>query len=97
MIMGILTAIIMALWLLPAYFKAPKEYRLDKKYIIKTILIGLVIGFIGAFILQIIFLILQSLLVRLITMPHKRLLVQIVKKRFFICHRTPIIIWVRPC
>ncbi len=43
MIMGILTAIIMALWLLPAYFKAPKEYRLDKKYIIKTILIGLVI------------------------------------------------------
>ena len=35
MIMGILTAIIMALWLLPAYFKAPKEYRLDKKYIIK--------------------------------------------------------------
>ena len=54
MIMGILTAIIVILWILPAYLKAPKEYRLDKKFIIKTILMGAVIGFIGAFILQII-------------------------------------------
>ena len=54
MIIGILTAIIMALWILPAYLKAPKEYRFDKKFIIKTILTGLVIGFISAFILQII-------------------------------------------
>lgn len=54
MIMGILTAVIMVLWILPAYLKAPEDYRLDKKFIIKTILMGLVIGFIGAFILQII-------------------------------------------
>lgn len=52
--MGILTAVIMVLWILPAYLKAPEDYRLDKKFIIKTILMGLVIGFIGAFILQII-------------------------------------------
>jgi RsiW-degrading membrane proteinase PrsW (M82 family) len=54
MIIGILTAIIMVLWILPAYLKTPKDYRLDKKFIIKTILMGLVVGFIGAFILQII-------------------------------------------
>lgn len=54
MIMGIITALIMALWILPAYLKAPKDYRLDKKFIVKAILMGLLIGFIGSFILQII-------------------------------------------
>ncbi len=76
MIMGILTAIIMALWLLPAYFKAPKEYRLDKKYIIKTILIGLVIGFIGAFILQII---LGNIFINILKVPQYSLLYEFIK------------------
>lgn len=53
MLLGILTGIIMVLWILPAYLKAPKDYRLDKKFIIKTILAGLV-GFIVALILQMI-------------------------------------------
>lgn len=76
MIMGILTAIIMALWILPAYLKAPKEYRIDKKFIIKTILMGMVIGFIGAFILQIIF---GHIFVNLFKIPQESLLYEFIK------------------
>lgn len=76
MIMGILTAIIMVLWILPAYLKAPKDYRLDKKFIIKTILLGLVIGFIGAFILQII---LGSIFAMVLKIPQESLLYEFLK------------------
>ena len=76
MIMGILTAIIMALWILPAYLKAPKEYRIDKKFIIKTILMGMVIGFIGAFILQIIF---GHIFVNVFKIPQESLLYEFIK------------------
>lgn len=76
MIMGILTAIIMALWILPAYLKAPKEYRIDKKFIIKTILKGMVIGFIGAFILQIIF---GHIFVNVFKIPQESLLYEFIK------------------
>ena len=74
--MGILTAIIMVLWILPAYLKAPKDYRLDKKFIIKTIFMGLVIGFIGAFILQII---LGSILTNVFNIPQNGLLYEFIK------------------
>ncbi len=74
--MGILTAIIMALWILPAYLKAPKDYRLDKKFIIKTILMGLVVGFIGAFILQII---LGSIFINVLNIPQDGLLYEFLK------------------
>ena len=76
MILGILTAIIMVLWILPAYLKAPKDYRLDKKFIIKTILMGLVVGFIGAFILQIIA---GSLFVNVLKIPQDSLLYEFIK------------------
>lgn len=76
MIMGILTAIIMALWILPAYLKAPKDYRLDKKFIIKAILMGLVVGFIGAFILQIIA---GSIFVNVFKIPQDSLLYEFIK------------------
>lgn len=76
MIIGILTAIIMVLWILPAYLKAPKEYRLDKKFIIKTILLGLVIGFIGAFILQIIA---GSIFTNVFGIPQDSLLYEFIK------------------
>ena len=76
MIMGILTAIIVILWILPAYLKAPKEYRLDKKFIIKTILMGIVIGFIGAFILQII---LGNIFIYIFKIPQESLLYEFIK------------------
>ena len=74
--MGILTAVIMVLWILPAYLKAPKEYRLDKKFIIKTILMGIVIGFIGAFILQIIA---GSIFTNVLKIPQDSLLYEFIK------------------
>ena len=76
MIMEILTAIIMVLWILPAYLKAPKDYRLDKKFIIKTILMGIVIGFIGAFILQII---VGSIFTNVLMIPQDSLLYEFIK------------------
>lgn len=76
MIIGILTAIIMVLWILPAYLKAPKDYRLDKKFIIKTILMGIVIGFIGAFILQII---VGSIFTNVLMIPQDSLLYEFIK------------------
>ncbi len=74
--MGILTAIIMALWIFPAYLKAPEEYRLDKKFILKTILMGIIIGFIGAFILQII---VGSIFTNVFKIPQTSLLYEILK------------------
>ena len=74
--MGVLTAVIMALWILPPYLKAPKEYRLDKKFIIKTILMGIVVGFIGAFILQII---VGSIFVNVLKIPQDSLLYEVIK------------------
>jgi RsiW-degrading membrane proteinase PrsW (M82 family) len=74
--MGILTAIIMALWILPAYLKAPKDYRLDKKFIIKTIIMGILIGFIGAFILQII---VGSIFANVLRIPQDSLLYEFLK------------------
>lgn len=76
MIMGILTAIIVFLWILPAYLKAPKEYSLDKKFIIKTILMGIVIGFIGAFILQVIA---GYIFVNVFKIPQESLLYEFIK------------------
>ena len=66
----------MVLWILPAYLKAPKDYRLDKKFIIKTILMGLVVGFIGAFILQII---LGSIFAGVLKIPQDSLLYEFLK------------------
>ena len=66
----------MVLWILPAYLKAPKDYRLDKKFIIKTILMGLVVGFIGAFILQII---LGSIFANVLKIPQDSLLYEFLK------------------
>lgn len=66
----------MALWILLAYLKAPKDYRIDKKFIVKTILLGIVIGFIGAFILQII---VSSIFTIVFKIPQDSLLYEFIK------------------
>ena len=66
----------MVLWIFPTYLKAPEEYRLDKKFILKTILMGIVIGFIGAFIFQIIA---GSIFTNIFKIPQTSLLYEILK------------------
>ena len=53
-LIGIFTVLIMVLWFVPIFRKMPKDYRYDKKFLIKTVIYGILI-FIVAVIIQNIF------------------------------------------
>lgn len=50
-LIGIITAIICILWLVPIFLKTPKDYRYDKKFLIKTVIYGILV-FIVSVIIQ---------------------------------------------